>query len=295
MHRKKFIEFLSLLPLGSILLKLSDLNHLSDHLESSPRMPVLFLGHGSPMNAIEENEFVHGFRNIAKKIPKPKAVLCISAHWETRGTYVTAMSKPKTIHDFGGFPKELFNVQYPAPGSPTLANQTKNLITKTTVGLDQNWGLDHGAWSVIKHLFPNADVPVIQMSLDYTKDPQYHYELAKELSALRNKGILIVGSGNMVHNLGLIAWDKLSAPEYGFDWCLEARSKMTRYILDNNHSPLINYKSQGKSFQLSIPSPDHYLPLLYTLALKSEKDKVSLFNDKALAGSLTMTSVFISE
>ena len=154
------------------------------------------------MNAIEENEFVHGFRKISTEIIKPTAILCISAHWETKGTYVTAMSHPKTIHDFGGFPQALFDVQYPAPGSPELAEETKNIITKTQVELDHKWGLDHGAWSVIKHLYPNADIPVIQMSIDYTKSAQYHYELAKELSRLRDKGVLIIGSGNMVHNLG---------------------------------------------------------------------------------------------
>src|SRR5512133_929939 len=165
------------------------------------KMPVLFLGHGSPMNAIEENEFVAGFRKISADIKKPKAIVCISAHWETRGTFVTAMEHPRTIHDFGGFPKALFDVQYPAPGNPELAKETKSIITKTEVGLDEKWGLDHGAWSVIKHLYPNADVPVIQMSLDYYQSPQYHYELAKELASLRYKGVLIIGSGNVVHNL----------------------------------------------------------------------------------------------
>ena len=176
-------------------------------------MPVLFLGHGSPMNAIGENEFVAGFRNVVKSIPRPGAILCVSAHWETRGTFVTAMQNPPTIHDFGGFPKALFEVQYPAPGSPELAKETKSIITKTDVGLDEKWGLDHGAWSVIKHLYPNSDVPVIQMSLDHYQTPQYHYELAKELASLRKKGVLIIGSGNMVHNLRMVAWDKPDAEE----------------------------------------------------------------------------------
>ena len=258
-------------------------------------MPVLFLGHGSPMNAIEENEFVTGFRNIGKEISKPNAILCISAHWETKGTFVTAMEKPPTIHDFGGFPQALFDVQYPAPGSPALAKETKALVKRTEVGLDEKWGLDHGAWSVIKHLYPNADVPVIQMSLDYSQSPQYHYELAKELSTLRKKGVLIIGSGNMVHNLRMMSWEKLNADEYGFDWALEAREKMKTYILNGDHKALINYKSQGKSFELAIPSPEHYLPLLYTLALKEENEKLSLFNDKAVAGSITMTSVKIDK
>ena len=258
-------------------------------------MPILFLGHGSPMNAIEENEFVTGFRNIGKTIPKPNAILCISAHWETRGTFVTAMETPKTIHDFGGFPQALFEVQYPAPGSPELARETKNIIKKTEIGLDEKWGLDHGAWSVIKHLYPMADVPVIQMSLDHYQTPQFHYELAKELSPLRKKGVLIIGSGNMVHNLGMVAWDKLSDDEYGYDWAIEANEKMKNFILTNNHQQLINYKSHGKAIELAVPTPEHFLPLLYALALKEENEKVSIFNDKAVAGSLTMTSVKIDK
>ena len=274
-------------------LKLKDLEKLTNPMVFTDTMPVLFLGHGSPMNAIEENEFVTGFRYISKIIPKPTAILCVSAHWETKGTFVTAMEKPMTIHDFGGFPKALFDVQYPAPGSPGLAKETKTLIQKTDIGLDEKWGLDHGAWSVIKHLYPDADVPVIQMSLDYTQAPQYHYELAKELSALRKKGVLIIGSGNMVHNLRMVAWDKLNTDGYGYDWALEAQAKMNKYILNDSHRELINFKSQGRAFDLAIPSADHYLPLLYTLALKDDTEKISLFNDKAVGGSLTMTSVII--
>ena len=276
-------------------MKLNELNKITSPYTSTEQMPVLFLGHGSPMNAIEENEFVTGFRNIGKTITKPNAILCVSAHWETRGTFVTAMEKPPTIHDFGGFPKALFDLQYPAPGSPELAKETKALVKKTEIGLDDKWGLDHGAWSVIKHLYPNADVPVIQMSLDYNQTPQYHYELAKELSSLRKRGVLIIGSGNMVHNLGLVAWDKLNTDSFAFDWAVEASEKMKKFILSNDHKQLINFKSQGKSFDLAIPTPEHYLPLLYTLALKEENEKVSLFNDKAVAGSLTMTSLKIDK
>lgn len=256
-------------------------------------MPVLFLGHGSPMNAIEENEFVEGFRNIGKSIPRPNAILCVSAHWETRGTFVTAMEKPKTIHDFGGFPKALYDVQYPAPGNPQLANEAKSLIKSANIELDHKWGLDHGAWSVIKHLYPEADVPVIQMSLDYYQTPQYHYDLMKELASLRNKGVLIIGSGNMVHNLREVAWNKFDADNYAFDWALEASDKMKKYILNSDHKQLINYRCHGKAFELAIPTPEHYLPLLYTLALKEENEGIHLFNDKAVAGSLTMTSVKI--
>jgi 4,5-DOPA dioxygenase extradiol len=259
------------------------------------KMPVLFLGHGSPMNAIEENEFVQGWRNMGKTLPKPNAILCISAHWETRGTFVTAMQKPKTIHDFGGFPPELFDVQYPAPGSPELARETQSIIKKKTVNLDEKWGLDHGCWSVLKHLYPAADVPIVQMSLDYDQTPQHHYDLAKELSSLRTKGILIVGSGNMVHNLGLVAWYRLNETEYGYDWALEARYKMNKYIIAGNYQQLINYKSQGEAFNLAIPTPEHFLPLLYVLALKEDNETLTLFNDKAVAGSLTMTSLKIEK
>jgi len=276
-------------------MKLNNLNKTITPLSYTQKMPVLFLGHGSPMNAIEENEFVAGFRNIAKSIPKPNAILCVSAHWETKGTFVTAMEQPKTIHDFGGFPKALYDVQYPAPGSPELANETKSLITKVNIELDQKWGLDHGAWSVIKHMYPAADVPVIQMSLDYYQTPQYHYDLMKELAALRKKGVLIIGSGNMVHNLHEVAWDKFDADNFAFDWAVEASEKMKMYILNGDHKNLINYRCHGPAFELAIPTPEHYLPLLYAMALKEENEEVHLFNDKAVAGSLTMTSVKIGE
>ncbi len=275
-------------------MKWSALHTLTKPWSNTEQMPVLFLGHGSPMNAIEENEFVEGFRQVARNIPRPRAILCISAHWETQGTYVTAMSQPPTIHDFGGFPRALYEVQYPAPGSPELAGETKELVTKTEIGLDDKWGLDHGAWSVIKHLYPQADVPVIQLSLDYTQPPQYHFELAQQLAALRRKGVLIVGSGNMVHNLRMVAWDKLNVEAYGYDWALEASHKMKEVMRNGDFSPLIQYRNQGKAFELAIPTPEHFLPLLYTLALKEEKDDISFFNDKAIGGSLTMTSVRIA-
>jgi 4,5-DOPA dioxygenase extradiol len=266
-----------------------------EYLEKTEVMPALFLGHGSPMNAIEENEFVEGFRNIEKVIPKPEAVLCISAHWETKGTRVTSAKTPETIHDFGGFPPELYNIQYPAPGSPELAAIVKDLIKSTEIYLDEKWGLDHGCWSVIKHLYPKADIPVIQMSLDYTKPPQYHFELGKELLPLRGKGILIIGSGNIIHNLRRAAWDKLNDTEYGYDWALEAEEKMKNFILTGNNQSLMNYESLGRAFNLSIPTPEHFLPLLYILALKGENENIYLFNDKVIAGSLSMTSLKIGK
>ena len=255
-------------------------------------MPVLFLGHGSPMNAIEENEFVEGWRTIGKTIPKPAAVLCISAHWETRGTFVTGMEKPKTIHDFGGFPDELYEVQYPAPGNPDLAREIATLVTMTRIELDYRWGLDHGCWSVLKHFYPDAGIPVVQMSIDYNLNAQQHYDLAKELRILRENGILVVGSGNMVHNLRMFAWNKLNE-DYGYDWALEASEKMKKYILTGDHQQLINYKSQGRVFDQAIPTSEHYLPLLYSLALQEKDDGVTIFNDKPVGGSLTMTSVKI--
>lgn len=293
MERKHFLKLLAALPLSVAAMKLHELQQITSTFSPSVKMPVLFLGHGSPMNAIEENEFVTGFRNVARNIPKPQAILCISAHWETPGTFVTAMQHPQTIHDFGGFPKALFDVQYPAPGSPELARETQALLNPTEVGLDEKWGLDHGAWSVIKHLYPAADVPVIQMSLDYRQTPQYHYDLAKQLSALRSKGILIIGSGNMVHNLGLVDWQNLNKVDYAYEWAAEANEKMKKFLNTNDHKSLINFRSQGKSFDLAIPTPEHYLPLLYTIALKEEKEELALFNDKAIAGALTMTSVRI--
>jgi 4,5-DOPA dioxygenase extradiol len=292
MDRKEFIEKLAIIPLGTAM-KLNALNDIAGSFNSTAPMPVLFLGHGSPMNAIEENEFVTGWRTVGKTIPRPNAILCISAHWETRGTHVTAMETPATIHDFGGFPQKLFEVDYPAPGSPTLASKVQQLVTKTSVGLDQKWGLDHGCWSVVRHLYPAADVPVIQMSLDYYQMPRFHYDLSKELASLRRKGILIVGSGNMVHNLQRVAWDKMNESGFAFDWATEASEKMKKFILSGDHQSLINFKSQGRAFDLAIPTPEHFLPLLYALALKEENDKIDLFNDQAVAGSLTMTSVRI--
>jgi len=274
-------------------MKLDALNNIAGSAENSELMPALFLGHGSPMNAIEENEFVVGWREAGKTIPRPKAILCVSAHWETRGTLVTAMENPPTIHDFGGFPQKLYEVVYPAPGSPELAHETQKTVTKTEVGLDLKWGLDHGCWSVVKHLFPAADIPIIQMSLDYYQTPQAHYDLAKELASLRKKDILIVGSGNLVHNLGRVAWDKLNEIGYAFDWAIEANEKMKKFILEGDHKQLIDYKSHGRAFDLAIPTPEHFLPLLYILALKGEHETISIFNDKAVAGSLTMTSVKI--
>ena len=261
--------------------------------EEDVKHPVLFIGHGSPMNGIEDNEFSQTWAKMGEQIAKPKAVLVISAHWLTRGTHITAMDEPKTIHDFGGFPQALFDVQYPAKGSPELASTTANLITSTDVELDHDWGLDHGTWTVVRHMYPDADIPVLQLSIDYNKPPQYHYELAKEIAALRKKGVLIIGSGNMVHNLRMIDWQKLNEPNYGFDWAIEMNDIFKQKISDGNHQALIDYETLNKAAKLAIPTPDHYYPLLYTLGLQDKNDEISFFNDKLVGGSLNMTSVKI--
>ncbi|MBE9600642.1 4,5-DOPA dioxygenase extradiol [Pedobacter sp. MC2016-24] len=254
-------------------------------------MPVLFIGHGSPMNGIEANEFSLQWAAQARDIPVPEAVLVVSAHWFTNGTHITAMDFPQTIHDFGGFPQALFDVTYAAPGSPELALETAGLIHSTNVGLDHDWGLDHGAWTVVRHMYPDANIPVLQLSIDYTRDARYHYDLAHELYGLRKKGVLILGSGNMVHNLRMMSWEMIHGG--GYDWALQANDTFKRLILANEHQPLTTYAQLGKEAMLAIPTPEHYLPLMYTLGLKNDREEVSLFNDKAVGGSLTMTSVRI--
>lgn len=256
-------------------------------------MPVLFIGHGSPMNGIEDTEFSRGWKKMASEIPTPAAVLVVSAHWFTRGTQITAMDFPKTIHDFGGFPQALFDVQYNAPGNPALARETASMIVSTQVELDHDWGLDHGTWTVVRHMYPEANIPVLQLSIDYTKGPQFHYDLAKELYSLRKKGVLIIGSGNMVHNLRMVAWDKLNEDQYGYDWAIQINSQFKSFIESRDHAPLINYTQLGREALLAIPTPEHYLPLMYTLGVGTSKDQISFFNDKAVGGSLTMTSVKI--
>jgi 4,5-DOPA dioxygenase extradiol len=293
MNRKKFIQ---LITTGATMMTgintLSSFKNFTDTLpEQEHLMPVLFVGHGSPMNGIEDNEFSKRWTAMAKEIPTPKAVLVVSAHWFTRGTHITAMDFPKTIHDFGGFPKELFAVEYPAPGNPILANETASLIHTAKVELSHDWGLDHGTWTIVRHMYPKADIPVLQLSIDYTKDAKFHYALAAEIYSLRKKGVLIMGSGNLVHNLGMVAWDKLYTDNYGYDWALKINNTFKELISTGSHDKLIDYSKLGKEAMLAIPTPEHYLPLIYTLGLKGKQDAVSFFNDKAVGGSLTMTSV----
>ncbi|WP_374670170.1 4,5-DOPA dioxygenase extradiol [Flavobacterium sp. NRK F7] len=288
------INFIKIITGGIIMSNVNSFyNWSSSLLEIDQKMPVLFIGHGSPMNAIEDNEFSKRWQQMGQEIPKPKAVIVVSAHWLTQGTAITAMSQPKTIHDFGGFPQALFDVQYPAPGDPNLANEIQKMVTNPSLVLDHEWGLDHGTWSVVKHMYPNADIPILQLSIDYHKPAMYHYELAKQLLSLRKKGVLIIGSGNMVHNLRMVAWNKLNEPEYGYDWALEMNTIFKQKISMGNHLDLIAYNKLNKSASLAIPTPDHYYPLLYILALQTNTDEVVFFNDKAVGGSLTMTSVKI--
>jgi len=293
MKRSSFIKYLlgttAMASAYSTLKNLSDLLPENDHM-----MPALFVGHGSPMNALEDNEFTQEWKKYAGKIPQPSVILCVSAHWLTKGTHVTAMQNPQTIHDFGGFPKQLYDVQYPAPGSPSFAKETAYALHPTPVGQDLQWGLDHGTWSVVKQMYPKANIPVIQLSIDYHQSGTYHYELARNLQKLRKKGVLILGSGNMVHNLGMVAFDRLNEKEYGYDWALEMNIKFKELIEKGDHLALAQYEKLGPAAKLAIPTPDHYYPLLYSLALQQRGEQVTFFNDKAIGGSLTMTSVFIA-
>jgi 4,5-DOPA dioxygenase extradiol len=271
---------------------LSKLKTLSSTLPVQEQlMPVLFIGHGSPMNGIEDNEFSREWVEQTKTIPLPKAVIVVSAHWFTRGTFVTAMDFPATIHDFGGFPQALFDVEYSAPGDPQLAAYTASLGKNTAIHLDHEWGLDHGAWTVVRHMYPQANIPVLQLSMDYAKTPREHYDFAKELYALRKKGVLIMGSGNMVHNLRMVRWDMMQGG--AFDWAQEINEQFKNHILNQDHERLIDYKKLGSAAMLAIPTPEHYLPMLYTLGLQNDAEESVLFNDKAVGGSLTMTSIRI--
>lgn len=264
---------------------------MSENISKEIKMPVLFVGHGSPMNTIEDNEFTQSWEELGRNIPTPKAILCISAHWETNGTAVTSMKEPKTIHDFGGFPQALYALEYPAPGSPVLAMEVKQHLISTFVKLDLEWGLDHGCWCILQKMYPKADIPVVQLSIDHYKTEEFHYLLAKELAWLRNEGVLILCSGNMVHNLHLIEWD----PYHSHAWAEEANELFKRKILENDHQSLINYTQLNNAVQKAIPTAEHYIPMLYALGLKEKDEKVRIFNDKVTMGSLSMTSFIVGE
>jgi 4,5-DOPA dioxygenase extradiol len=254
-------------------------------------IPAVFFGHGNPMNALYRNAWTEGWAEIGRSIATPKAVLSISAHWYVPALAVTAMERPRTIHDFGGFPRELFEYQYPAPGSPELAARVQDLLGGQAISDEHQWGLDHGTWSVLCHVYPDADVPVVQLSIDETQSAQWHYELAKKLSPLRDEGVLVIGSGNFIHNLHTYAWGKHDVEP--FDWALRFEDTARRLILDGDHQPLINYESLGKDAHLAAPTPDHYLPLLYVLALKREGDSVSFPVEGFDGGSISMTTLQI--
>ena len=258
-------------------------------------MPVLFVGHGTPMNAIEENEFSRTWEKLGRELSRPEAVLCISAHWEDSASWVTAMEQPKTIHDFGGFPDKLYEQQYPAPGAPALADEMASHLTEYGIEKDYGWGLDHGTWSVLRHMYPQADIPVVQLSIDYTKGMRYHYELGRSLSFLRRRGVLVIGSGNMVHNLGMVKWKGGEIDNgFAYDWAEELNERMKRALLTGDHESLIDYKSLSEYPRLGIPTEEHYIPLIYALGLQSEGDSLVFFNDKVVGGSLSMTSFIIA-
>ena len=249
-------------------------------------MPVLFVGHGSPLNAIEDNEFNKAWATVAKTLPKPRAILSISAHWETAGTRVTAMTQPATLYDFQGFPQGLYEKRYPAPGAPELARSIKQAISDTVVHLDFSWGLDHGTWSVLSRMYPEAEIPVLQLSLDFDKPPVLHYQLGQKLKYLRNQGVLIIGSGNMVHNLKAMVWE-----DTAFDWAREFDAKLAALILAGDHQDLVSFETLGNSAHRAIPTSEHFLPLLYVLAMIEKSDKISFFCEKVTLGSISMRSL----
>jgi 4,5-DOPA dioxygenase extradiol len=255
----------------------------------SETMPAIFFGHGNPMNALADNAWTQGWARIGREIPRPKAILCISAHWFIPETAVTVMEQPRTIHDFGGFPRELFEFQYPAPGAPDVADRVCTLLKPTDVKMDKRWGLDHGAWSVLCHVYPQADIPVVQLSIDETQPAEFHYGLAMRLAPLRDEGILICGSGNLVHNLHAYAWGR-HVPE-PLDWALRFENAARELMAGGNHEPLIDYELLGKDALLSAPTPEHYLPLIYILALQRDGEKVSFPVEGFDGGSISMLSV----
>jgi 4,5-DOPA dioxygenase extradiol len=254
-------------------------------------MPTIFLGHGNPMNALAKNSYTAGWAAIGKSIPRPRAVLAVSAHWYIPACAVTVNSAPPAIHEFGGFPQELYEVNYPAPGSPELARRVQHLLSPVSVALDQSWGLDHGTWSVLTHVFPNADIPVVQLSIDWRQPPSFHYELGKRLAAMREEGVLVIGSGNLVHNLHSYAWGKEGVQP--FDWAVRFEQQVLELLLDKDDARLVAYEELGRDAMLSVPTPDHYLPLLYVLGLRREQDQIGFPVQGVDGGSVSMLAIQI--
>ena len=252
-------------------------------------LPAVFFGHGNPMNALQQNAYTHAWSAIGKSLPRPKAILAISAHWYVPGTGVTITTAPRTIHDFGGFPRELYQVRYPAPGDPELARRVQKLLAPLPVTLDESWGLDHGTWSVLCHVYPEADVPVVQLSIDETQPASFHYEIGRRLAPLRDEGVLIVGSGNLVHNLHTYAWGRHVADP--FDWAIRFEQQVREMLKSGEHKPLLNYEKLGRDAMLSIPTPDHYLPLLYVVATRQSRDEIQFPVEGVDGGSISMLSV----
>lgn len=288
MKRNDFIKKVTLGTIGMVTIN-SWANEISKLTEESEKMPALFIGHGSPMNAIANNEFTKTLNNLGQTLTKPKAILCISAHWTTKGTFVDISPNPKMIYDMYGFPKELYEVDYPTKGAPHFADKVTKLITSTKIKKSLDWGLDHGTWSVLKHIYPKADIPTFQLSIDYNQPMQYHYDLAKQLKELRTKGVLIVGSGNITHNLNIVDFHDINAKPRA--WTLEFDTKIKKFIDDRDHQAIIDYQKIGSSAKLAVPEPSHYIPLIYTLALQDDKDEIDYFYDKFHYGTLSMRCV----
>lgn len=265
--------------------------HRAEYTHTTKPMPAIFFGHGNPMNALQSNDWTAGWATVGKDIRRPQAILCISAHWYLPATRVTAMERPRTIHDFGGFPRALYEVNYPAPGAPQLAHRVQELLASLSVGLDHQWGLDHGAWSVLCHVFPEADIPVVQLSIDETQPAAFHYEVGKRLSPLRDENVLVIGSGNLVHNLHTYAWGRREVEPY--DWAVRFETEARELLLAGDDAPLVNYEALGRDARLAAPTPDHYLPLLYVMALRREGDEASFPIAGFDGGSISMLSVQI--
>ena len=255
----------------------------------SSRLPTIFFGHGNPLNAIQQNAYTAGWAEIGQTLGKPKAVLCVSAHWYIPETAVTAMPQPRTIHDFGGFPRELYEVQYPASGSPALAQRVRDLLMPIRVGMDQRWGLDHGTWSVLCHVFPHADIPILQLSIDETQPPEFHYQMGQRLAPLRDEGVLVIGSGNLVHNLHTYAWGRHDVEP--FDWAVRFETRARKLIMNGDFAPLVDYESLGRDALLSVPTLDHYLPLLYVLGAAQPDESITFPVEGFDGGSVSMLSV----